>query len=649
MTREELMDHLGSRFETWTLLHEELGTPSTKQQENRDQLCRSMLNLIDNHITTLTNERDALQQQCKQTYKAIVKLKRLMGEYIDDSWQDHQQRPYSTTLDKLNAEKDIVQKHYEKRLADVKELYQRLEEYQTTLDAFVNTELIIRTNVDVSLPTVTALEEEIRRCENEYVQRAQQVDSGAELIRKLWEDLDVSPKSSLDHSLNQLHENRHEPDKRVSLYATLVQDHQLDNIMQTIAQLEELKQQREFRKQEISQLLYRLWDRLQVENDEKNIFLQSNKGVSTTELQKYEMELDRMLKLKSEKVQDFILDARNEIEGLWNQLYFSQRERDGFAYIESDDYNDNLLEEHENEVERLKHMVEDRKYILDKVERHMKLLQEIQDFKASTNDPKRLFGKGQRDPGRLLREEKFRKRISRELPKSKRELEGALYEFQDTTGFPFTVYGECYLDQLTADTKQSGQNSEAHLTTTPKRFTRAVRPPMTSPRHRSQHHLQFRTPQHNRIYNKFQNSITETKNEWRRLDYQVSSTTSALHRTREKNIRKRQSRIPQSNINNVIKDIKNTLPASDEKQRQTRRNSDSTCNSDSHTLVEKDYIKNENTAPPDHTLRMTAFTQKKQKSQTLSERRALFFEDDDMTLDLGIFDDGPELSDMSDN
>ncbi|CAO3585143.1 unnamed protein product [Absidia cylindrospora] len=129
--------------------------------------------------------------------------------------------------------------------------------------------------------------------------------------------------------------------------------------MQTIAQLEELKQQREFRKQEISQLLYRLWDRLQVENDEKNTFLQFNKGVSTTELQKYEMELDRMFKLKSEKVQDFILDARNEIEGLWNQLYFSQRERDVFPYIESDEYNYNLLEEHENEVERLKHMVED--------------------------------------------------------------------------------------------------------------------------------------------------------------------------------------------------------------------------------------------------------------------------------------------------
>lgn len=42
-----------------------------------------------------------------------------------------------------------------------------------------------------------------------------------------------------------------------------------------------------------------------------------------------------MLKLKSEKVQDFILDARNEMENLWNQLYFSQKERDAFALFEA--------------------------------------------------------------------------------------------------------------------------------------------------------------------------------------------------------------------------------------------------------------------------------------------------------------------------
>lgn len=37
------------------------------------------------------------------------------------------------------------------------------------LEGFVNTELIMEKDIDVSLPAVTVLEEEIRRCENEYV------------------------------------------------------------------------------------------------------------------------------------------------------------------------------------------------------------------------------------------------------------------------------------------------------------------------------------------------------------------------------------------------------------------------------------------------------------------------------------------------
>lgn len=78
---------------------------------------------------------------------------------------------------------------------------------------------------------------------------------------------------------------------------------------------------------------------------------------------------------------------------------------------------DEVLEAHENEISRLRLEVEDSKYILDRIDKYMQLKEEIEEFEASTRDPNRLFGKGQRDPGRLLREEKFRKRVDRELPK----------------------------------------------------------------------------------------------------------------------------------------------------------------------------------------------------------------------------------------
>ncbi|CAO3630141.1 unnamed protein product [Cunninghamella blakesleeana] len=611
MATEDLIKQLGSRFERLKLLNNEIGTTETKQKEQIDELYQAIIELADKQINDAISERDYLKQQCQQTYQFIVYLKRLMGEYIDDSSKEiHSDSSLTKTLNELEAKKDIVKKHYEKRLVDVKELYQRLREYQTTLGDYVNTELIIENDIDVSLPTVTCLEEEIRRCENEYVNRAQQVDVGTDRIIQLWKTLGLIPKNDLEYTVDQLYKET-QSDKKVYLYAKLVQESQLNRILQTIAQLEDIKQQREFRKQEIEQHLYRLWNKLQANDDEKDTFLQNNNGLTSIELNNYEKELDRMLKLKSERVQDFILDARNELEKLWNQLYFSREERNVFTAFESDDYNDIVLEEHENEIERLKHLVEDRKYILDKVEHHMKLLQEVQEFENSTNDPKRLFSKGQRDPGRLLREEKFRKRIARDLPKSKRELEGALREFQTSTGTPFTVYGECYLDKLVSENNGSTTTTSNiyRRSTTPRRSltnNNNTRAPLTTPHNRLQNKLNFRTPQPNRKFN-MDTTLTNTKEEWHKFESQVSSTNTILHRVRQNNIRKK--KVTLGNRQNNSKSIALVAAAAAAETIMAKskcRISDGTTSSldsaNSHssgdrTLVEKNFKTNENIAP----------------------------------------------------
>jgi hypothetical protein len=112
---------------------------------------------------------------------------------------------------------------------------------------------------------------------------------------------------------------------------------------------------------------------------------------------------------------------------------------------------DEVLEAHENEISRLQLEYEDSKCILELIDKHMKLQRELQDFEATTRDPNRLFGKGQRDPGRLLREEKFRKRINRELPKVTKELEGFLLEYEALKAKPFLVYGKPYFNVIYGD------------------------------------------------------------------------------------------------------------------------------------------------------------------------------------------------------
>ncbi|KAI8068351.1 microtubule associated protein-domain-containing protein [Gongronella butleri] len=624
MSINDLIQQLTPRLESLKLLHKELGTPEDKQKEKLKQLCASLVDLADDHVSKVAHERDSTEQQCKENYNEMARLKKLMGEQPDDL-PANMGPPWLATLEQLDAKREIVQKHYEKRLVDVKELHQRLREHEASLGDFVQMYLVGRGPIDVSLPTVTALEEEIRRCDNEYVRRAQQVDLGAETIVELWDVLGQPATSPLEKLLFELHQEQ-QVDRRVHLYSQLIKESQLNAIVQLIGQLEEIKQQRDFRKQEIMQLLYRLWDRLQIDDEHRAHFIETYKGCTAEDVQAHEDELDHMLQLKSERVQDFILDARNEMENLWNQLYLSQQERDTFAYFHSDEYTDTLLQAHETEVERLKHLVEDRKYILDKVERHMKLLQELRDFEESTNDPKRLFGKGQRDPGRLLREEKFRKRMARDLPRSTHDLEGALVEFETSTGSPFTVFGERYLDTLAAKTDQTSA--------TPRRFAPAAfeHPPMTSPRPRATTRLHFHTPQAPRtaaVHLKTPNAAAEpaidTKTEWRKMQTQVSAATNMLHRVRQTGIRKRQRQT----------------------QRKTRRTSGGSSSGSSSSGATTLIDKKENIDPVPASPASTRPIIKKRAVAASNAKRPLVFEDDP-TLDLAIFDDGPELSDMSD-
>jgi protein regulator of cytokinesis 1 len=88
------------------------------------------------------------------------------------------------------------------------------------------------------------------------------------------------------------------------------------------------------------------------------------------------------------------------------------------------------------------------------IDRHRQLVKEREDLQTSSQDASRLMARGQkgekRDPGKLLREEKMRKRIAKELPKIEAELSKTLENWENEYGRPFLVHGERYLDELYA-------------------------------------------------------------------------------------------------------------------------------------------------------------------------------------------------------
>jgi hypothetical protein len=85
--------------------------------------------------------------------------------------------------------------------------------------------------------------------------------------------------------------------------------------------------------------------------------------------------------------------------------------------FEIDEHTEELLSIHEEEIKRLKEERRMKAPLLANIKKYFEICEEEKELAAAASDQSRLLGRGHRDPGRLLREEKMRKRVYKEKPR----------------------------------------------------------------------------------------------------------------------------------------------------------------------------------------------------------------------------------------
>ncbi|KDN35306.1 hypothetical protein RSAG8_11692, partial [Rhizoctonia solani AG-8 WAC10335] len=151
--------------------------------------------------------------------------------------------------------------------------------------------------------------------------------------------------------------------------------------------------------------------------------------------------------LKSQQMVAFIVHVRSELSQLWDALMMSPEEPAEFACFWDDEPSEDLLTRHEDEAARLRAELASKHAILAKAQKWEAIVGEQRALAAAASDQTRLTGRGVRgDPGRLLREEKMRKRVEREKPKA--ELLKDLVQWEEERGRPFTMEGVRLLDTI---------------------------------------------------------------------------------------------------------------------------------------------------------------------------------------------------------
>ncbi|THX37483.1 hypothetical protein D6D10_05851 [Aureobasidium pullulans] len=470
---------------------DEIGLPTHERDSRESELFAALSETLHNQLKLVAKEKHDLTDEARRLIKSIRQMEAAL---VDDKPQrdsDYQDSDLSITLplrdcivslkDKYNTVSRIHRERYEQ----IKKLAEALESYASHLEpSFVTIKLPptspnskIPPSFDVSPSYVTSLDNAFTRVYEEYNKRLVVVQTLTEEIIKLWGELGT-PQAQIDSTIVKHARNAPE---QLGLHQ--------DDMSRLRAKKEKLlgeKQERAVRLEELKEAVETLWDKLGVEESDRKPFLASNRGCGLRAINEFEDELARLNELKRQNLHLFVEDARFKLQELWDGLYFCEEEMLEFTPAFSDVYSDALLEAHEAEIGRLEALKEQRAPTLAMVDKYRSLVKDRDDLAASSQDASRLMLRGQkgekRDPTRLLREEKMRKRIAKELPKVESDLRQILEDWEEEYGRPFLVHGERYLDELEATSqKQSSQGSVRSKTPSipPRSKTPSSVPPST--------------------------------------------------------------------------------------------------------------------------------------------------------------------------
>ncbi|KAK4057398.1 Microtubule bundling protein [Microbotryomycetes sp. JL221] len=381
--------------------------------------------------------------------------------------------------------------------------------------------------LDLRLERMSSLEREILRCEAELAHRRDVLNAHVNEIFALRAELGISQPADVDETQEATSSNGNDDFDEVILCHLGVGDHRQRKEMpatkENLARLDAkrkwvgpvhnrvpLEQEKETRNHTIQATydkLYPLWTMLGVSEVEMEQFVNCWMGSTMDVVNAYQSELQRMLSLKRTNMSAFIVRERQTLNQLWDQLFLSEPQRVASfppysinvdpsvvwnpetgceEEIVNDNVNEELLVAHEREREKVEQEVERALPVLEKLAKYFNVVEEGRQLEASANDPSRLLGKSTRgDPGRLLREEKARKRVAKEKPRLEQELRVVIPEWEQLNQRPFLVNGTRFLDELDMKIeaelaeKENKKRAKAGPTARAATTTAPLRPQMT--------------------------------------------------------------------------------------------------------------------------------------------------------------------------
>ncbi|XP_062822448.1 protein regulator of cytokinesis 1-like isoform X2 [Anolis carolinensis] len=159
---------------------------------------------------------------------------------------------------------------------------------------------------------------------------------------------------------------------------------------------------------------------------------------------KWEEELLVLEEQKKEHLKKITLKVREELDTYWNKCYFCGEQRATFQPFYNDNYSEELLSLHDEELVKIRAVYEKNKSLYESVQKWEAILERFVELEKKSADPSRLLNRG----GSLLRDEKERSKIQKQLLKLEEELKRNIENWEKENGSSFLVNNQRFLDTM---------------------------------------------------------------------------------------------------------------------------------------------------------------------------------------------------------
>ncbi|RLV94941.1 Anaphase spindle elongation protein [Spathaspora sp. JA1] len=307
---------------------------------------------------------------------------------------------------------------------------------------------------------LSTVQSEIDKCKIELTQRKENVCA---ILNQIFECLDLLQMT--DETFKEMQKRKESPEDDVLLdIETLktiqkeplefgVHNSHIEFLSEIQTLLKSTVDARQTQYQQYSKTCIQLWEKLGESEEYVASFMQKNSSLTERSLVGFKMELSKLYIRRSKCIDKFITDARNDIEMLWDKMYYSRSMRSEFEFFNYDQDNSDVdkefvLSKHEEEIVRLNEEYAVKEPIFQMYEELQDLVKDQEFLKEASKDSSRLVSKNSCKI--LLNEEKLRKKINKNMPRLIESLIAQVYKYNSIpeNNNPLSVNGQDLYDKL---------------------------------------------------------------------------------------------------------------------------------------------------------------------------------------------------------